>query len=89
MTFLKGYLFLYLISCFVFTLVNWKTLSHAEGWGVVYMFGLIVMGILGLIIDFILTLLIKNKKLLNPIGILLAVQFSIILFIELKNNGFN
>ncbi|MCK0158924.1 hypothetical protein MWU65_17180 [Cellulophaga sp. F20128] len=68
----------------IFTIVKWKTLSDAEGWGVVYMVGLIGIGLFGLIIDFILTLIIKNKKILNGIGILIAIGFSIMLFMELK-----
>lgn len=88
-TFLKGYLLVYLTCCLIFTIIKWETLSYAEGWGVVYMVGLFVIGLFGLLIDFILTLIIKNKKILNGIGILIAIGFSIILFIELKNNGFN
>ena len=83
-TILKGYLFIYLTCCLVFTIVKWKTLSYAEGWGVVYMFGLIGIGLVGLLIDFILTSIIKNKIILNGIGILIAIGFSIMLFLELK-----
>ena len=88
-TFLKGYLLVYLTCCLIFTIIKWDTLSYAEGWGVVYMVGLFIIGLFGLLIDFILTLIIKNKKILNGIGILMAIGFSIMLFIELKNNGFN
>jgi hypothetical protein len=48
------------------------------------MVGLIGVGLFGLLIDYILTLIIKNKKILNGIGILIAIGFSIMLFIELK-----
>jgi len=48
------------------------------------MFGLIGIGLFGLLIDFILSLIIKNKKILNGIGILIIIGFSIMLFIELK-----
>ena len=83
-TILRGYLLVYLTCCLNFTIVKWKTLSHAEGWGIVYMIGLIGIGLFGLLIDFILTLIIKNKKILNGIGILIAIGFSIMLFMELK-----
>jgi uncharacterized membrane protein len=83
-TFLKGYLLVYLTCCLIFTIIKWKTLSYEEGWGVVYMVGLIGLGFLGLIIDFILTLIIKNKKILNGIGILIAIGFSIMLIMEFK-----
>ena len=48
------------------------------------MVGLIGLGIFGLVIDFILTLIIKNKKILNGIGILIAIGFSIMLIMEFK-----
>ena len=83
-TFLKGYLLVYLTCCLIFTIIKWDTLSYAEGWGVVYMVGLIGLGIFGLVIDFILTLIIKNKKILNGIGILIAIGFSIMLIMEFK-----
>ena len=83
-TFLKGYLLVYLTCCLIFTIIKWKTLSYEEGWGVVYMVGLIGLGLFGLVIDFILTLIIKNKKILNGIGILIAIGFSIMLIMEFK-----
>jgi hypothetical protein len=83
-TFLKGYLLVYLTCCLIFTIVKWKTLSYEEGWGAVYMVGLMGIGIFGLLIDFILSLIIKNKKILNGIGILISIGFSIMLFMELK-----
>jgi len=83
-TILKSYLLVYLICCLIFTMVKWKTLSYEEGWGVVYMVGLMGIGLFGLLIDFILTLIIKNKKVLNGIGILIAIGFSIMLLIESK-----
>ena len=83
-TFLKGYLLVYLTCCLIFTIIKWDTLSYAEGWGVVYMVGLIGLGLFGLVIDFILALIIKNKKILNAIGILIAIGFSIMLIMEFK-----
>tara|TARA_R110000744_G_scaffold379132_1_gene496481 strand:- start:1661 stop:1930 length:270 start_codon:yes stop_codon:yes gene_type:complete len=84
LTILKAYFIIYLACCIIYTIAKWKILSYEEGWGVVYMVGLIGIGLFGLLIDFILTLIIKNKKILNGIGILIAIGFSIMLFIELK-----
>ena len=84
MTILKGYLLVYLACCLIFTIIKWEILSNGEGWGVVYMIGLTSAGLFGLLIDFIMTLLIKNKKVLNGIGIILVLLFSIELWIELK-----
>ncbi len=83
-TILRAYFLIYIACCLIFTIVNWKTLSYEEGWGVVYMLGLISIGIVGLFADFILRLIIKNKVLLNGIGILIAIGFSIMLWNELR-----
>ena len=83
-TILKGYSILYLTCCLLYTIIKYKTLSSGEGWGVVYMIALIAFGILGLLIDYILTLLIKNKILLNLIGLILVLMFSIELWIGLN-----
>lgn len=83
-TILKGYSLIYLICCLLYTITNYKTLSSGEGWGVVYMIGLIAFGTLGLLIDYILVLLIKNKILLNVVGIVLVLIFSIELWVELR-----
>jgi hypothetical protein len=48
------------------------------------MVGLIGLGLFGLVIDIILSLIIKNKKILNGIGILIAIGFSIMLIMEFK-----
>ena len=48
------------------------------------MVGLIGIGIIGIGIDFILSLMIKNKKILNLLGILIILGFSIMLIDELK-----
>tara|TARA_R110000850_G_scaffold67736_5_gene150895 strand:- start:23 stop:295 length:273 start_codon:yes stop_codon:yes gene_type:complete len=83
-TILKTYFLIYLACCLIYTIAKWKILSYEEGWGAVYMVGLIGIGIIGLLIDFILTLIIKNKKILNGIGVLIAIGFSIMLLMELK-----
>ena len=83
-TILRAYFLIYLVCCLIYTIAKWKILSNEEGWGVVYMVGLMGIGIIGLLIDFILTLIIKNKKILNGIGVLIAIGFSIMLFIELN-----
>lgn len=83
-TILRAYFLIYLVCCIIYTIAKWKILAHEEGWGVVYMVGLILIGLVGLLIDFILTLIIKNKKILNGIGILILIGFSIMLLMELK-----
>ena len=84
-TIMRGYFIIYIICCFLYTIFNWKVLSNSEGWGVVYIVGLIGIGIIGIGIDFILSLIIKNKKILNILGILIIMGFSIMLIDELKS----
>ena len=83
-TVLRIYFLVYLVCCVIYTIAKWEVLSFEEGWGVVYMVGLIGIGLFGLLVDFILTLIIKNKKIINGIGLLIAIGFSIMLFMELK-----
>ncbi len=47
---------LFLIGCCINTIVNYKELSAGEGWGIVYMFGIAGMGVIGLVIDIIIQL---------------------------------
>ena len=83
-TILRAYFLIYLACCIIYTIAKWKILSYEEGWGVVYMIGLIGIGLFGLLIDFILTFMIKDKKIHSGIEILIVIGFSIMLFIELK-----
>ncbi len=83
-TILRTYFVIYLACCLIFTVVNWNTLSYAEGWGVVYMFGLIFIGLIGFLIDYFLTKIIKDKRILIGIEIAIAVGFSLLLLNELK-----
>lgn len=64
-TILRAYFLIYIACCLIFTIVNWKTLSYEEGWGVVYMLGLISIGIVGLFADFILRLIIKKQSIIK------------------------
>jgi hypothetical protein len=60
-----------------YTLVKWSILSAGEGWGVVLMYGLGLFGLVILAVDLILTLLIRNKWMLNIIEIIIAILFTI------------
>ena len=72
---------LFIVGCLFYTGINWRILSQAEGWGVVGMVGLISFGIAGLIIDYVLRKLIKNKWILNIIELIIVFFFSIELWI--------
>ena len=81
---LRAYFLIYLACCIIYTIAKWKVLSIEEGWGLVYISGLISMGFVGLLADLILKQIFKNKSVLNGIGILIAIVFSIMLWIELN-----
>lgn len=94
LTVLKTYVLIYLACCIVFAIANWKglfyeitnrnDLSFQEGWGIIYLVTFIFIGLIGLIIDLILTKLIKDKRLLNGIELAIVIGFSMMLWIELK-----
>ena len=83
LTILKGFSLLFIFCCVVYTVVKWKTLSQGEGWGVVFMMPLILSGFIGLILDFILIKLVRNKRILNAIELVIVLIFSITLWQEL------
>ncbi|SDY17670.1 hypothetical protein SAMN05444411_1532 [Lutibacter oricola] len=53
--------------------INWKVLSAGEGWGVIGILGLIGIGFIGLIADFLLKKVIANKFYLNLIELLIII----------------
>jgi len=84
-TVLSVYIMIYYLIVIVFSILRWKILSTGEGWGVVAMFGLLVMGALLIVIEVLLRRFIKNLFWLNSFGTLSAIIFSYILFIEQHN----
>ncbi len=83
-TVLKVYFLIYLASCIIYTIAKWNILSEGEGWGVVYMFMLITIGLVGFVADILLAWLIKDRRLLNGLEIIIAIFFSMRLWIELN-----
>jgi xanthine/uracil/vitamin C permease (AzgA family) len=73
--------FLFLISCIVYTIVNYSTLSYEEGWGVVYMVGIFLFGLTALIADFIIRRVIKNKTHQNITSAITLGVYVVIFFI--------
>jgi len=75
LTILKVVMIAYLLFFFVYTAINYSTLVSGEGWGMVAIIILIVFGFVGIGVDYVLGLVIKNKVLLNIIGAILAIIF--------------
>ena len=64
-TFLNSIAYIFLCGCIVFIIFNYENLTEAEGWGMVAMLGLLLIGITGLIIDQIIQIALfyyRNKK---------------------------
>ena len=81
LSFLKVYLAIYYLVLFVFTILRWDILSKGEGWGVVYMVGLGLIGLVLVGVDLLLSLFLKNKLILNIVEIIIGFFFGISLFI--------
>ena len=62
LTLLNVAAFLFLIGCCIYTLLNYSTLSNAEGWGIVYMIGLSVFGLTALVVDLIIQWAVRSKE---------------------------
>ncbi len=80
-SFLKIYMVVYYLVLFIFTVIRWDILSKGEGWGVVYVVGLGLIGLVLLGVDLLLSLFLKNKLILNIIEIIIGFFFSLSLFI--------
>lgn len=83
-TILNALSYLYILGCLVYTIFKWEILSKEEGWGVVAMFGLIVIGLIPLLIDLVLQAFIKKKTTLNIIGLLVAITITILFLPHIK-----
>ena len=63
---------LYLIAILVYTVINWSTLSHGEGWGIVAMVAALSFGLAALLLDFVLCQLITSSMWLNAIELIVV-----------------
>ena len=70
---------IFLIGCVGFTIYNYDQLSEGEGWGVVGMVGLMGFGIFLLVVDLILRNIIKNKIVVNIIGLVISIIATLLL----------
>ncbi len=73
---------LFITIIFLYTLVNYDELSSAEGWGIVGMFGLLGLGLLGLFVDYVLRALIKDRKQLNIVEIIILIVFAVYILLN-------
>jgi hypothetical protein len=76
---LQLYAILFLTGCIGFTVYNYAQLSEGEGWGVVGMVGLFVLGIVLLLVDIVIRNLWKNKTTVNIIGAGVSIIATLVL----------
>ncbi len=72
---------IFLAGCITFTLINYGAVSEGEGWGVVFMTGLFVLGLSGLLVDWIIQLLIKNRKQQNITGMIVLLIYLVLFYL--------
>ena len=63
--------------------MEYKTLSADEGWGIVAMFGLAGVGIIAALADLILQRLLKNRIVINVLGLIILVGIAIAIISDL------
>ena len=73
---------LFLSGIIIYTIFNYGRLSEGEGWGVVAMVGLFGVGIVLMVIDFIIQLVFKNKKITNIIGAFIILIATLLLLLK-------
>jgi len=75
---------LFMIGCVIYTICNYKTLSHGEGWGVVYVIGLCGLGLLLLVLDIAIQNIFKNNTAIaKTIQIILLLMATLSLFLKI------
>ncbi|MEI9959157.1 MAG: hypothetical protein WDM90_23235 [Ferruginibacter sp.] len=70
---------LFIAGCIIYTIVNYATLSYAEGWGVVLMVGLIGYGLAALFVDWLIRLIFRKYKYQYWISVAATVIFFVVL----------
>ena len=84
LTLLKVYFIIYLVSCFIFVLANYKLIVYEDSITILFMTQLILIGLVGLLVDWILKRVLKNKKVFNGIELLIIVIFTITVWNEFQ-----
>jgi hypothetical protein len=72
---------LFLLGCAGFTVLNYKELAADEGWGILGMICMAIIGGLALIVDFILQRIIADRTTVNIVGSAIATIAALALFL--------
>jgi len=68
---------IFLMVLLISTIVDYDNLSSGEGWGIVAMLALMGIGLIAGIADFILQQFVKNRRVLNTIGLFVVLALAI------------
>ncbi len=73
---------LFLIGILIYSLLNYKTLSAGEGWGIVAMFGLAGVGLVAGFADLALQQIVNSPIWINGIGLAIVIGLGIALLLS-------
>ncbi|WP_431371497.1 hypothetical protein [Kordia sp.] len=80
LTLLKVYFWIYLVSCLILILFNWKLVFYKGISEISFMFEFMLIGFLGLLIDWVLVKMVKNEQVFQGLELLVVFVFSIIVW---------
>jgi hypothetical protein len=72
----------FILVCIFYTVINYQQLSEGEGWGVVGMVGLLGVGLVLLVIDFIIQKIFKSRKTINIICAIVTIAATLLLLLK-------
>ena len=80
LTLLKVYFWIYLVSCLILILFNWKLVFYKGISEISFMFEFMLIGFLGLLIDWVLVKMVKKEQVFQGLELLVVFVFSIIVW---------
>jgi hypothetical protein len=69
----------FLIGCMVYTIAEYPTLSKGEGWGLIGMVYLFVIGISGFFADIVLHNVIKSEKRRTGTRVAVLIAYTVVI----------
>ena len=84
LTILNLSFWIFLLGCIVYTTMNYDQLSEGEGWGIVFMIGIIIFGASSLLVDFFIQWLVKNHRKQKIISALALIIYVILFWIGIR-----
>ncbi len=83
LTVLNIWTFSSILIIILYSIFKYEQLSREEGWGIAAMVGLTGICFLGIIADIFLQIFIKNKLMLNLVGLLMAIITTLLILPDL------